>query len=187
MSEIKGQDIVILLKLASLQNDDGLYADDSASSDRYSVRNLEMELGISKSEVNASIQRSLGSGLARRSHASNHPQPHRRNLRDFLIHGLRFVFPAKPGAMTRGIPTGFAAPMLRHQLGSAGEHIHVWPHAEGHDLGQAVKPLFRSVPHAIMWDPKLYEYLAITDALRLGGRRERDVAAEAMSERLLSS
>lgn len=151
------------------------------------MRNLEMQLGISKSEVNASIQRSLGSGLALRSRASGQLQPNRRNLHEFILHGLKFVFPAKPGGMTRGVPTAFAAPMLHDLLGRGGDYIHVWPFAEGHVMGQAVTPLFRSVPEAVRSDARLYEYLALVDAIRLGGQREWGVAADRLSKRLLSS
>lgn len=192
MSVIKGQDIVILLKLACLQDADRGEGLDHREryghhGDPYSVRNLEMQLGISKSEVNASIQRSLSSGLALRSRVSGHPQPNRRNLHGFILHGLKFVFPAKPGGMTRGVPTAFDAPMLQDRLGRGGDHIHVWPFAEGYAMGQAVPPLFKSVPEAVRSDERLYEYLALVDAIRLGGQREWGVAADLLSERLLSS
>jgi hypothetical protein len=192
MNGIKGQDVVILLKLASLQDAGGnRSAADRAGhehpGDPYSVRNLETQLGISKSEVNSSIQRSLSSGLALRSHATGQLYPNRRNLHNFILHGLKFVFPAKPGGMTRGVPTAFAAPMLHDQLGRGGDYIHVWPFAAGHMMGQAVTPLFKSVPEAVASDARLYEYLALVDAIRLGGQREWSVAAERLSERLLSS
>jgi hypothetical protein len=192
MNGIKGQDVVVLLKLASLQDDDNdkdarEQAPSQYPADPYSVRNLEMQLGISKSEVNAAIQRSLSSGLASRSRTSGLPQPNRRNLHDFIIHGLKFVFPAKPGGMTRGVPTAFAAPMLQDQLGRAGDYIHVWPFAEGQVIGQAVKPLFKSVPDAVKSDARLYEYLALVDAIRLGAQRESGLAAKRLSKRLLHS
>ena len=98
---------------------------------------------------------------------------------------MKFVFPAKPGAMTRGIPTAFAAAPLKNLLISAGEYIYVWPYAKGKDMGQAVDPLFKSVPQAIQKDERLYEYLALIDALRLGNQREAGLAAERLSERLL--
>lgn len=190
MDGVKGQDVVILLKLASmedagvsLQDGDGPRGRDDG--DPYSVRNLEAQLGISKSEVNASIQRCLASGLAIRSRYDGHPSPQRRNLLEFIFHGLRFVFPVKGGGIVRGMPTGFAAPVLERQLISAGEHIYVWPDPEGRVAGQDVKPLFRSVPMAARMDSRLYEYLALTDAIRLGAQRETRVARGELEERLL--
>lgn len=192
MSGIKGQDIVVLLKLACLQDQrNGRYVDESVHhghfSDPYSVRNLEIQLGISKTEVNASIKRSLFSGLALRSRSSGHVQPHRRSLQDFIVYGLKYVFPVKPGGMVRGVPTGFDAPMLYDKLGRGGEYIHVWPSATGEMIGQAVAPLFKSVPDAVRSDALLYEYLALIDAIRLGGQRESSLAANHLSQRLLLS
>jgi len=186
---MKSQDIVILLKLASLEQDEqhGLRHPrrDIRHEDPFSVRGLESSLGISKTEVNASIKRSISSGLAIKDHDSGRAKPNRRNLRNFIVHGLKFVFPARPGAMMRGVPTAFAAPSLKKLLMSAGEYIYVWPFAKGKDMGQSVDPLFKSVPEAALKDDRLYEYLALIDAIRLGNQREAGLAAEQISERFL--
>jgi len=186
---MKSQDIVLLLKLVSLQQEgqkDGARPEwGSHREDPYSVRGLESTLGISKTEVSASIKRSISSGLAVKNRSSGRVTPNRRNLYNFIIHGLKFVYPAKPGAMTRGIPTAFAAAPLKNLLISAGEYIYVWPYARGKDMGLSVEPLFRSVPDAVRKDDRLYEYLALVDAIRLGNQREAGRAAECLSERLL--
>lgn len=189
MDGIKSQDIVVLLKLVSLQEQEekepGEFQRSFQGEAPYSARGLESLLGISKTEINASIKRTLSTGLAIKDRDSGRPKPNRRNLHSFIVHGLKFVFPAKPGAMTRGIPTAFAAPMLKGQLVSGGEYIYVWPSAEGRDMGQSVQPLFKSVPEAVQKDERLYEYLALVDAIRLGNQREVGLAGERLSERLL--
>ncbi|MCK1341685.1 hypothetical protein IVB38_38340 [Bradyrhizobium sp. 38] len=186
---MKSQDVVILLKLVSLEqakNEGDAHLGEAAhNDDPYSVRSLESALGISKTEVNASINRSISSGLAVKDRETGQAKPNRRNLYNFVVHGLKFVFPAKPGAMTRGIPTAFAAAPLKNLLLSAGEYIYVWLYAKGKDMGQAVDPLFKSVPQAIQKDDRLYEYLALIDGVRLGNQREAGLAAERLSERLL--
>lgn len=187
---MKSQDIVILLKLVILQDQEEQkfneqFGWDSNSEDPYSVRGLESSLGISKTEVSVSIKRSVSSGLAVKDRALGRAKPNHRYLYNFIIYGLKFVFPAKPGAMSRGIPTAFAAPMLDGRLVSTGEYINVWPFAEGRDMGQSIKPLFQSVPEAVQKDERLYEYLALVDAIRLGNQREAGLAGELLSERLL--
>lgn len=188
---MKSQDIVILLKLVCLEHEEQQRLQhprkDAHREDPFSVRGLESALGISKTEVNASIKRSISSGLAIKDRASGRARPNRRNLCNFIIHGLKFVFPAKPGAMMRGVPTAFAALSLKKQLVSAGEYIYVWPFAKGKDMGQSVKPLFKSVPEAALRDDRLYEYLALVDAIRLGNQREAGLAADRLSERLLKN
>ncbi|WP_288081891.1 hypothetical protein [Shinella sp.] len=62
---------------------------------------------------------------------SNTPRPHRQNLFNFIIHGLKFVFLANPGPMQHGLSTAFAAPMLERLLVSGGRYNYVWPYAEG--------------------------------------------------------
>ncbi len=186
---MKGQDIVVLLKLVSLEQEEqeggARLEGDSRYEDPYSVRGLESSLGISKTEVNASIKRSVSSGLAVKDRESGRAKPNRRNLFNFIVHGLKFVFPAKTRAMTRGIPTAFAAAPLKNRLLSAGEYIYVWPYAKGKDMGQSVAPLFKSVPEAVRKDNRLYAYLALIDAIRLGNQREAGLAAEHLSKRLL--
>ena len=188
---MKSQDIVILLKLVSLQEQEKLGQFDGpewlpSREDPYSVRGLEASLGISKSEVNASINRSYASGLAVKDRDFGRAKPNRRDLCNFIIHGLKFVFPVKPGGMIRGVPTAFAAPMLESLLMAGGEYLYVWPYARGKDMGQSVEPLFKSVPEAIQNDERLYEYLALIDAMRLGRQREAKLASDRLSEKLLT-
>lgn len=190
MNGIKSQDIVVLLKLVSLQEQEeqqglGDFRWSRQSEAPYSVRGLEALLGISKTEIHGAIKRSLSTGLAIKDRESGRPNTNRRNLHSFIVHGLKYVFPAKPGGMARGTSTAFAAPMLRGLLISGGDYIYVWPFAEGHDVGQSVEPLFKSVPQAVQKDDRLYEYLALVDAIRLGNQREAGLAGDRLSERLL--
>lgn len=184
---MKSQNVVILLKLVSLEDseqDIDQRPKALRGEDPYSVRGLEAELGISKTEVSASIKRSLASGIAIRDRKSGSPKPNRRQLREFIVHGLKFVFPASVGAMQRGVPTAFAAPVLRELLHSAGSLISVWPYARGEEMGQSVEPLFKTVPEAAEKDERLYAYLALIDAIRLGNQREANLAANMLKERL---
>ena len=184
MNGVKGQDVVVLLKLASIE-DQAERSSARLEESAYAVRNLEAVLGISKTEVNAAIQRSIGSGLAIRDPSDGHPRPHRRHLHGFIVHGLKFVCPVAPGAMTRGVPTAFDAPMLKGRLLSGGDYVYVWPDDGSNAFGQAVKPLFKSVPQAAVKDERLYEYLALVDGIRLGNPRESGLSADRLAQRLL--
>ncbi|MGX5830016.1 hypothetical protein [Mesorhizobium sp. 43Arga] len=187
---MKGQDVVVLFKLASLEDDAKDIGHESppaglaAGEDPYSVRALEAALGISKTEISASLKRSIVSSLAIKDRKTGRTKPSRRHLREFIVHGLKFVFPARPGAMQRGLPTAFAAPVLRGSLHSAGNLICVWPYAHSKDMGQSVDPLFKSVPEACAKDKRLYAYLALIDAIRIGNQRESKLAADLLAQRL---
>jgi hypothetical protein len=113
-------------------------------------------------------------------------QVRRQALRDFLVHGLPSVFPAKTKEVTRGIPTAWAASGSEDRLVAGDSLPPVWPDPEGQTRGVAVKPLYRSVPHAARRDPQLHRLLAAVDSLRLGRARERQAAEEAIDRALLT-
>lgn len=142
----------------------------------YSLRALSASLGLSKSEVSKSMVRCRESGLLTNDYETSHPKVNLRELLKIIEHALKYFFPVRPGAIARGIPTGFAAPALSKSLKSAGGLIPVWPDALGSDRGQAIEPLYKTVPDAVKKDRILYHYLALADAARLGGPRECGVA-----------
>lgn len=150
----------------------------------YSVRNLEYETGVSKSQVSASLKRCFDVGLAKRERKTGLPRANTRPLLEFLVYGVRYVFPVKAGELTRGIGTSFAAPVLENKLLSGGELVPVWPDARGNRKGLAVTPLHPSVPYAVRRDPELYALLALVDAIRLGNPRETNLAADMLKAQM---
>jgi DNA-binding Lrp family transcriptional regulator len=165
---LKPQDIVVALKL-------GVIADKKAS---YS--SLAGELGMSPSEVHAAVQRLTHAGLLQ-AHAR---QPNKTALLEFLIHGLKYAFPPDRGGVTRGMPTAHAAAPLAAKIEAGDDLPPVWPDPQGTVRGEAIAPLYDSVPRAARNDPKLYECLALVDALRSGRARERKLAESLLRERL---
>lgn len=154
---------------------------------RYTARGLEAETGISKSQISLSLNRSIKVGLARLDRKTNLPRVNTKALAEFIIYGLKYVFPAEVKEVSRGIPTTFAAPVLKGKIMSAGKMIFVWPDANGSDMGQAVIPLYKTVPIAVRKDPFLYDFLALVDSIRLGNARETGVAKDELIKRLIIS
>jgi DNA-binding Lrp family transcriptional regulator len=143
---------------------------------------LALELVMSPSEVHASVKRAQASGLLHGSALENRPNV--AALEEFLVHGLRYVFPAERGEMTRGVATSYGAPPLRQLIAPDGEPIPVWPYAEGKQRGVSFGPLYRTAPEAVLRDRSFYELLVLADALRDGRARERKLA-EAELHRIL--
>jgi hypothetical protein len=102
---------------------------------------------------------------------------------EFLLHGVRFAFPAELGPVTRGVPTGASAPAIAASF-AADEQLVVWPSASGNVRGASVEPLIASAPELPALNPKLYESLTLVDALRVGRARERRIAGELLGARL---
>jgi hypothetical protein len=111
-------------------------------------------------------------------------QLNRPCLLEFLLHGLRYVFPAEIGAPTRGVLTSDAAQPLKQVIIDSGDLSPVWPYPEGKVRGYSLKPLHKNVPQAALEDPRLYELLALVDALRNGRAREREIAGKELKKRL---
>lgn len=152
--------------------------------ERYSVRNLAKETGISKSQVSVSLNAMIDIGLVKYDRKLHVPRTNKRALFEFLIAGVRYVFPAKKGELTRGIATSFAAPVLEGKLMSGGEMVPVWAEPSGNTKGLAVNPLFKSFAVAIRNDPEMYRLLALIDALRIGLARERELATSLLKKQM---
>lgn len=165
-TQMKPQDIVVLLKIVALD------------SDRWLQKPLADALGMSQSEVSQSVARSLYAGLL----MGNGKQVRKSALLEFLQYGIAYVFPQHPGAMVRGIVTAHSAAPLNAEIDSD-EH-YVWPYTKGNVRGQGIVPLYPTAPAAAEKDPVLHELLALVDALRVGKARERALAIEELKKRL---
>ena len=164
---LKPQDLLVALKLLTAAEDDRTFP------------RLAASLGMSASEVHASVKRAVASGLV---------NPEARTARkaallEFLVHGVRYAFPPERTRVTRGVPTSHAAPPLSAYF-AADDLPPVWPYAEGTSRGEGLAPLYRSAPEAALRDPQLYELLVLVDAMRAGRARERKLASDELGRRL---
>jgi hypothetical protein len=167
---LKPQDVYVALKIVADQADRAPYS------------RLAAELVMSPSEVHASVQRAQCSHLLHGPRLKN--RPNFSALEEFLLHGLKYVFPPERGELTRGIPTSYAAGPLRNMIAQGNEPGPVWPYEEGKQRGIAFEPLYKTAPIAALRDPSFYEYLALADALRDSRVRERKIGAAEMCRRL---
>ena len=167
---LKPQDICVLLKIVALDRSPWSYSQ------------LAYELGMSASEVHAGVKRATEASLMRLEEVWGTPDPDA--LEELLIHGVRYVFTPVHGRLTQGMPTSYAAPPLSRVLARSQEPPPVWPDAEGEVRGYEFSPLYKSMPYAARRDAKLYELLALVDAIRGGAESEREVAIRELRARL---
>lgn len=163
---------------------DSGFVNDERTSKEYGVRALAQSTGISKTQVGLALQRCYDVGLAKPDRLTGVPRANNKALLEFVVYGLRYVFPAKPGEVTRGIATGLGAPVLEGKLMTAGDLVPVWPDPLGNTKGVAVEPLYKTVTRAVRRDSRLYALLALADAIRLGQPRERNLAGEVLAQML---
>lgn len=169
---LRSQDIMALLKIIALDKSN------------WSYRELAAELFMSLGEVHGALKRSLAGSLAVTFNLKRNelPQVNKGALLKFIQYGVPHVFPAERGTLTIGMPTGFASPALQDSfnLNNPLEQP-VWPDAQG-VKGFALKPLYKSAVAASRKDKRLYDMLALVDAVRDGKTRERKIAVKKLSE-----
>jgi hypothetical protein len=142
---------------------------------------LAERTGIARSVVQRALKRLVVSGLV--------DERLRRvrvvQLEEFVVHGLRYVFPAVVAGESRGVATAWAAePLLGRVSQPAGGLPLVWPDALGAVRGLALVPLHPAVVVAARRDQALGELLVLADAIRVGDARLHGVAAELLGARV---
>lgn len=176
---LKPQDVLILLRII---------ASGPIYSRHWDTVLISRALNISQSEVSESVRRSKYIGFMDMGKSIFY-----QSFIDFLVHGLRFVFPARPGAITRGVPTAHSAFPLK-KLITQTEQIYVWPYAFGNVKGESIEPLYHTLPKVIFEsdfdkypiEKRFYELAALTDALRVGKARERNIAKTELEKRIIT-
>lgn len=170
---LKPQDIVVLAKLLALRGKDS-----------WSQNSLATELCLSPSQINSAFKRLVVMKLITPYQPPDKPSPILQACEEFFIHGLKYVFPAKLGELTRGVPTSYVAPSFKGSIALGNDPIPVWPHGEGTEKGVALMPLYSSVPESIIkyFDPVFYDLLTLLDAIRSGWAREKQIAEKIISE-----
>lgn len=167
---LKPQDVVVALKLCTYQRK------------RPPMSVIAADLRMSPSEIHAALKRLQQAKLLHGPEMEG--RPNLSALEEFLLHGVKYAFPAEHGPVTRGVPTSFAAPPLNKEIVSGGELPPVWPWPEGKTRGIALDPLYKTAPAAALRDPLLYRLLTLVDAIRDGRVRERKAAEKHLTNML---
>ena len=172
---LKPQDCIVLLKLVANPEME------------WSQRQLAQALCISLAEVNAGIKRLIQAGLLRKGNAKQ-PKfiPILSAVEEFMVHAMKYLFPGKLGEYTRGIPTGVGSPLFQNKIALGEDPVPVWPDAQGQQRGVALFPIYPSVPRALRESPdqNFYEFLVLSDVIRSGRARERNMAIKILKDRL---
>jgi hypothetical protein len=156
---MKPHDVVVLLKIISLEKS-------------WSSKDLAHSLCLSNSAIIQSLHRSIIAKLI----SPDKQVVFKTALYGFIEHGLKYVFPAEPGTVVRGLPTAHSAPILKGYF--VFDNCYVWPTDDGKTTGHAIAPLYANQVTAALNDQNLYDSLALVDAIRVGKTREQKKALE---------
>jgi hypothetical protein len=163
---IRPQDIVILLKIATLQNE------------AWQLSTLSNSLHISISEISESLNRSKLAKLL----SEDKKKVQKLNLLEFLEHGIKYVFPYQGLTISRGVPTAISHPEINQKFIS--DQTYVWPCKSGSMVGLGIEPLIPKICDYIESDPKLYKNLSLVELLRMGKVREQEYAIKQLKSNL---
>jgi hypothetical protein len=161
------QDLYILLKLCCLKSE-------------WTFQLLSDQLFVSKSQISAGLRRAEESGLF----SEYRRRPVKMAVEEFIIHGVRYVYPVEQGGLINGLPTSFAASPLKAMIVADTKLLPVWPYDKGKILGYTIEPLHPAAPRAALLDSSFYELLCLVDAIRDGRARERQLAKKEIHNRL---
>jgi hypothetical protein len=164
---IKGQDILVLLKLVD-------------ESEGRTVRSIGSAVDLDPAGVHRALQRLEEAQLV----DVERQRVNRSNTEEFLVHSVKYLFPIRQGGLIRGMPTGWAAPPLSDELAPTNEPPPVWPDPKGKVRGVALEPLHENAPAVARKDPELAKRLFLIDAIRLGDGRVRSLATKHLSKSL---
>jgi DNA-binding transcriptional MocR family regulator len=147
--------------------------------DSWTLRSLGQRLGVQHSKVQRAVDRLEAAGLydAQRRRVIPHA------AEEFVEHALKYLHPGREGAITRGVPTAWAAAPLNLEIVAA-DLPPVWPYVHGTVRGQAVAPLDPSLPALAQSWPAVAELAALSDAIRIGDARSRAAAKRHLHERI---
>jgi DNA-binding Lrp family transcriptional regulator len=161
---LNSKDIVVIIKLTF-----------SPIQGTWTYQSLGETLGLSPSQIHASVRRLLASGLLLGKGLQGRVD--REALGKFILHGARYVFPPVFGKVVRGIPTGASSDLFQSRPKGLEDNLPtVWPFPGGETRGTGLAPIHSCVPGAILRDPALYKALVYFDALRMGQEPEREAA-----------
>lgn len=165
---MRPQDIAILLKIIAMGDSE------------WRLQSLADSMSISLSEISESLNRSRIAGLIdyRKEKINRH------NLFEFLIHGVRYVFPAEPGSLAKGIPTAHSYEYMRRFFKS--EMNYVWREPSGEILGIVIEPFYKKQVEAVKKDEIFHKIMALIDVIRVGRVREQKVAIDELKRMVLN-
>ena len=161
---MRPQDIAILVKVYLVEDDS------------WFIKDLANEMYISQSEFSESLNRSRYAGLL----DDRKQKVMTRGFYEFLLDGLRYIYPQRPNEVIRGIPTAHSHPEFSKIILTNVKYV--WPDENAKEVGYAIEPFYPTQLKAIKADSNLYLVLALIEIVRFGKTREINFAKTKLRE-----
>jgi len=165
MSYLHRQDVLLAVRLLNYNS-------------KWTYESLGASIGMSASQCHSAFGRLICSALV----DAHQKVPIKSNVLELLQHGVKYLFPAEPGLVVKGVPTAHSAPIWKDRLIAPPTMKFVWEHPRGRAKGSKIVPLYKSVPDLSLNDKWIYAILAVVDSIRLGKPRERNEASSILED-----
>lgn len=166
---LKPQDVALLVKLLTLRKEDWRQID------------IALDLEISQGEVAKSLARLVKAGLV------HDKRVNRSAALEFIVHAIKYIFPAEVGALAAGVPTATSSPMHERMVVQNDNDSYVWPSIKGEKRGQIIKPFYPQLAEAVLKDAEFYGLMSAIEILRIGRARERKLAEKYIEKKIKNS
>lgn len=164
-ANLKSHDIAIAIKILLMKKEDWRQVD------------ISYELGLSQSEIAKSLKRLNFAGIELNRRIN------KTALLDLILHGVKYIYPTKPGALGLGLPTSISAPAHKKAVVNDTE-VFVWPSANGEIRGQIIDPFYKNIADAAIKDADFYDIMSAIDILRIGKSREKSYAEKFIEKKI---
>ncbi len=164
---LKPQDVALLIKILA----------------RKSVKDwrqvdIAIELEISQGEIAKALARLNKAGLVVDKRVN------RSAALEFIIHAVKYAFPAELGPLAAGVPTATSAPAHKNSVVQTGDDIFVWPSLKGKVRGQVIMPFYPKLAEAALKDEEFYSMMSAIEIIRMGRARERKAAEQFLERKI---
>ena len=157
-NQLQALDLFVCLKILALRPN------------RLTFQELGDSLAISASQAYTATHRCVAAKLL------NRDLEVRKHALLEVIGCCRSLFPGKFNDYSIGMPTAYGVSPLLDFLIPNDDPVPIWAFKDGKSKGLTIDPLYKTAPIACVTDTKLYEYLSLIDAIRIGRAREQSFA-----------
>ena len=141
---------------------------------------IAQQLGLSQGEIAKALSRLNKAGLVQDKRVN------RTAALEFILHAIKYIFPAEVGALATGVPTAISSPAHEKMVVQTGDDVYVWPSIHGKKRGQMIKPFYPQLAEAALKDSDFYGLMSAIEILRVGRARERKLAEHYLEKKIKS-
>lgn len=138
---------------------------------------LAAHMNVPASAVHTAVKRLIDARLMT-SGTEGRPRILVEQTIEFICFGASYVFPAKIGPVSLGLPTGAHASPMSEVLNVSEDMKLVWASPAGSFRGESISPIHHKLPDLALQDESIYRLGVIVDSIRVGGAREKNIARD---------